>query len=197
MRDEIENQEICRKFVDREVIMNASLLMDDLIKANLISYDDIENLNYYQFYYDSMEIIANSYEEVQEFIDKYTKEMEKAKDDLLDALQTELDTKSEEEIKKIEDKIIDLEEDIEEYENLLEEMKNPESQMKEVFEWWFVTNRFFTKLKEKGEPVLHSDYGDLWGRCCTGQAIYMDGIIREICNDMKILVGQENDWSRK
>ena len=65
----------------------------------------------------------------------------------------------------------------------------------EVFEHWAVTNWFSEKLKEHGEIVGELFDFTLWGRCTTGQAIYMDGIIREIANEMEILVGQKNEWA--
>lgn len=38
-----KNQRILAKFVDREIIMLASSLVDDLLEKELISYDDYEN----------------------------------------------------------------------------------------------------------------------------------------------------------
>ena len=37
----------------------------------------------------------------------------------------------------------------------------------------------------------------VWGRCTTGQAILLDGVITRICADMGILEGQEYAWSTK
>ena len=56
--------------------------------------------------------------------------------------------------------------------------------MQEIFEWWKCTDWLIKKLKAKGEPILETDYGDYWGRTCTGQAIYLDGIIEEIYNEL-------------
>jgi len=65
----------------------------------------------------------------------------------------------------------------------------------EVFEHWAVTDWFSEKLKEHGEIVGELFDFTIWGRCITGQAIYMDGIIREIAAEMEILVGQKNEWT--
>lgn len=51
----------------------------------------------------------------------------------------------------------------------------------EVYEYWFVTDRLGEELEAKGEIVAHGFFGHtVWGRTCTGQAICMDHVIREI-----------------
>ena len=55
----------------------------------------------------------------------------------------------------------------------------------EIFEWWLVTDWLAEKLQEHGEPILTNDYGTWWGRTCTGQAIYLDGVIESIYNSLK------------
>ena len=55
---------------------------------------------------------------------------------------------------------------------------------KEIFEWWLVTEYFGNKLREKGIPVLENDYCFWWGRTTTGQAISLDGEIKEIYKDI-------------
>lgn len=66
----------------------------------------------------------------------------------------------------------------------------------EILEWWIITRWFYEKLKAKGQPVLQWGNNHYWGRCCSGQAILLDGVISEICLEMKILEGQANDWSK-
>ena len=51
---------------------------------------------------------------------------------------------------------------------------------KEIFEWYLVSDWFIDKLREKNEPVIDNDYGEYWGRCCTGQSIYLDHVIQEL-----------------
>ena len=34
----------------------------------------------------------------------------------------------------------------------------------------------------------------IWGRTCSGQAILLDSVIHDICYDMEILTGQKNEW---
>lgn len=67
----------------------------------------------------------------------------------------------------------------------------------EIYEHWIVTDHFARKLKDHGEHVVEFCNMTIWGRCCTGQAIAMDGVIMSIAKDMKILPGMENDWSKK
>jgi len=51
---------------------------------------------------------------------------------------------------------------------------------KEIYEWYLVSDWFINKLREINEPILDNDYGEYWGRCCTGQAIYLDYEIQEL-----------------
>jgi hypothetical protein len=62
----------------------------------------------------------------------------------------------------------------------LEAMQETGEDRQEIYEWWFVTEWLYKRLKDAGEPVIHSDYGYLWGRTCTGQAISLDGVIQDI-----------------
>jgi hypothetical protein len=80
---------------------------------------------------------------------------------------------------------------------LFDSPEDVEQTPKEIYEWWFVTPYLYEKLQQKGEPVINSNYGCLWGRCATGQAILLDGVIGEIAEDMQILEGQQNDWSKE
>jgi hypothetical protein len=78
------------------------------------------------------------------------------------------------------------------------EGNDPEdTEMKEIFEWWLVSDWFAEQLEEKGQPILDAFDCKWWGRCTTGQAIYMDGVIREIASDMEILPGQKFEWEVK
>ena len=47
--------------------------------------------------------------------------------------------------------------------------------IQEIFEWWPLESSFLVEdLLKMGEPVLSNDYGDWWGRTCTGQSISLD-----------------------
>ena len=51
---------------------------------------------------------------------------------------------------------------------------------KEIFEWYLVSDWFRDRLEEINEPTIDNNYGEYWGRCCTGQAIYLDYNIQEL-----------------
>ena len=62
----------------------------------------------------------------------------------------------------------------------LEAMQEAGEDRQEIYEWWFVSRWLYERLQEAGEPVLDSDYGYLWGRTYTGQAISLDSVIEKI-----------------
>lgn len=70
-----------------------------------------------------------------------------------------------------------------------------EEEMNKAYEWWFVTSFFAEKLKQHGEMVI-TGWRSVWGRGTTGQAIYLDDVVEKIAEEMKILEGMENDWSK-
>jgi hypothetical protein len=70
---------------------------------------------------------------------------------------------------------------IEDIENLNDEETD---EYREIFEWWSISNWLAEKLREHKQPILENDYGTWWGRCTTGQAIKMDGVIEEIANNL-------------
>ena len=53
----------------------------------------------------------------------------------------------------------------------------------EVLEWWLVTPWLAERLKEQGEIIIDKLGCRWWGRQTSGQAIYMDGVIQEICGE--------------
>ena len=105
-------QEELGKFVEREVVTCQSSLVEELLKREVVSYDDVTNL--YQY-------------------------------------------------------------------NLTDD----EAEAQEIYEWWIVSSWLLEKLEAHGEPVLKTDFGDWWGRTCTGQAILLDSVIEEIFKEMR------------
>lgn len=53
----------------------------------------------------------------------------------------------------------------------------------EVYEHWAVSPGLAQRLKERGEVVGGLADFELWGRCCTGQSISMDSVIRGIAGE--------------
>lgn len=65
----------------------------------------------------------------------------------------------------------------------------------EALEHWVVTDYIGKKLKDKGEIIEEFQGLTIWGRCTSGQAILLDCVISEICNDINILSGQKYEWA--
>ena len=63
---------------------------------------------------------------------------------------------------------------------LIDEVRNNGEDMNEIFEWYLVSDWFLNRLREINEPVIDNDYGEYWGRCCTGQAMCLDYNIQEL-----------------
>jgi hypothetical protein len=53
----------------------------------------------------------------------------------------------------------------------------------EPLEYWAVSNWLAAKLQDQGEVVADS-YPMIWGRCTSGQAIKMDGVIQRIAKNL-------------
>lgn len=50
----------------------------------------------------------------------------------------------------------------------LARQKGFEPSPQDIFEWWLVSDWLDDKLREFEQPVLTTEYGDWWGRTCTG-----------------------------
>ena len=51
----------------------------------------------------------------------------------------------------------------------------------EVLEWWLVTSWLADRLRGQGEIIIDELGCHWWGRMSSGQAIYMDHVMQEIC----------------
>ena len=136
----IKKQEELRKFTEQEVYVRQTSLIDEALKNEFFSWDDVINL-YRRFdgklvdptlcYRCNIEALC---------LDSETGECEEC---FLD---------------------------------------NREAQ--EIYEWWVVSDWLEIKLKLKGEPILSNEYGSWWGRCTTGQSVYIDRVIEEIYDEL-------------
>ena len=63
---------------------------------------------------------------------------------------------------------------------LIDEVRNNGEDINEICEWYLVSDWFLDRLREINEPIIDNDYGEYWGRCCTGQSIYLDHNIQEL-----------------
>lgn len=91
----------------------------------------------------------------------------------------------------------DTESEFDEWRDAAEALGIDEPITHEAYEHWIVSDWFADKLKKHGEITGEFFNLTLWGRCGTGQSIYMDCVIAEIAAEMQILVGQQNDWSKQ
>ncbi|MFA5240430.1 MAG: zinc ribbon domain-containing protein [Phycisphaerae bacterium] len=71
-----------------------------------------------------------------------------------------------------------------------------ENEPQEVFEWWIITEWLAKKLLAHNEPIIEWGNNWYWGRTCSGQAILLDSVISQICEEQEILEGQKYDWSK-
>ena len=55
-----------------------------------------------------------------------------------------------------------------------------EEENREALEHWIVSDWFGDKLEERGEMVVEFKDFRIWGRTTSGQAILIDGVIRDI-----------------
>lgn len=65
-----------------------------------------------------------------------------------------------------------------------EPFDEPEMNDQEVFEWWAVSSYLADKLQERGEVMYDGDDCKIWGRCTSGQAISIDGVIEDIVKEL-------------
>lgn len=72
----------------------------------------------------------------------------------------------------------------ESFQNCVEE-NNIDYDYTEAYEHWIVSDWLADKLEAKGEMILRDFLGlTIWGRCTTGQALYLDGVIGEIVEEV-------------
>lgn len=158
--DSSKNQDIKRKFVEREVITCVTHIVEYIISQSFegkndnipFTYDDIENM------YVPKCNNCGDFNSIEEVENEEGETVYKC---------SYCDNVTEEE---------------------------PETEPQEVFEWWIVDSMLYEDLQKRGYVVLDDGFHKYWGRTTTGQAILLDGVISEICMDMKILEGQENEW---
>lgn len=71
--------------------------------------------------------------------------------------------------------------------SICDEETETEEQAQDVFEWWEVSPHLYRALRERNEPVIEYGQNHIWGRTCTGQAVFLDDVISCICADRGML----------
>lgn len=54
----------------------------------------------------------------------------------------------------------------------------------EAYEWYIVDDWLAGRLEQKSEMIDYDIMGfTIWGRCATGQAVYLDEVMEQICSE--------------
>lgn len=191
--DSIVNQRILSKLVDREVLCCVSSLIDHLIKHPEGTEHEYELMNLCQ---------SKDWEAAWDGADKKL-----VKDSDGDTYIVDNDYQPPERGPDMDDDEYEIEcdsdlmaygeaydGDDDDYQALCE-AANIDPEYRDVYEHWAVTSWFAERLSEQGETVEEVFGLHVWGRCCTGQAIHMDGVIGAIGSSMGILAGQPHSWA--
>lgn len=65
----------------------------------------------------------------------------------------------------------------------------------DIYEHWIISDYLAEKLEAHDHRILRDFFGmTIWCRPTTGQAILLDGVISQICEEMEILEGQAHEW---
>ena len=164
-------QDAVRKLVDREVHYCVSTLIYELAKLDSGDYyEDILNV-----------CIQDDWTEAATY---HTSELDRDEcAEILDGIGIQVfDSETVETLREaidtnIEDGTIDAQEFCDDHR--LDPVTN------EAYEHWIVSDWLAGKLEDAGEMVARDLYGlTIWGRCTTGQAILLDGVMCGIYNDM-------------
>lgn len=177
-----KNQGIVRDFVNQEVSANVGSMVEYILEKSYedsnapFSYDDIENLNTLPEWRktvlgEELYFKGGTEEAKDEFMEEFDRLINDS-EALFSADEISEETH--------EHNLELIEEAKQEFEEAME------SEQQEILEWWLVSSYLCRKLKDKGEPVIESE--QLWGRTTSGQAIYLDWVICDICNDLNMLV---------
>jgi len=180
--DSSKNQDIKRRFIEREVLNNVSCLITEL-SSNDEYMDELMEICSQEDYKTPVEYYIENNMTIVECMEWLTFQegsmpsTGNAKNQLIDLLDNE---------------------DGYFWKGGYQEFAcefNIDPEQNEALEHWNVSDYLARKLEEKGEMINRDFYGlTVWGRTCSGQAILLDGVISSICEDMEILEGQKNEW---
>lgn len=179
-----ENQQIKREFVEREVYCNVNQMTEYILRK---SWEDSDA----PFNYDDLDMERFSYDGTFISFDEITrKQKDSAKEELEQLIEQIEDYNGEFEI--LEDAGFEYltagiykANQIEDIKKEVSEIEDLDGEYIEVYEWWMVSSWLAEKLEEKGEIIIDSEC--IWGRRTTGQAIFLDYVISEICEDLNLL----------
>lgn len=181
------NQRICRKLVEREVMVNVSMLVSHFTSnENALDGSDYD--------YDELLQLCERRDYLEAAL-SHVDDMDR--DEVIDELNDNFDGDADEDAstsdlrKSLKDALSDAgSDDVQQFCDNYD--VDPETN--EVLEHWVVSDWFAGKLAEKGETTGELFGLTIWGRTCSGQAILLDSVVEEIAKDMEILHGMKNAW---
>jgi len=166
-----ENQQICRKLVEREVVHCVSILVSELVSNDDRWYDELSDVMSMPDWEGTCEandinVYYNDACEAYMFEEPDGSESE-CYDTFAEACRAAAGAHG----------YIDFE-------------------YREALEHWAVTEWFGKQLQKHGEMVIFDflDFDAIWGRTTSGQAILLDNVVGEIAEEMEILEGMRNSW---
>lgn len=168
-----------------EVLARQNGLVEDLLKSELVTFEDLEG-----YFVDASRMSAA---ECRAWLDDMgysypdnSNPWEMERDEIAEGLEAlGIAVDDDEPLDVLRDALFDSLDagdwgDVEDWRLAVND--NDEGQ--EIFEWWFVTPWLAEKLLSIGAPVLRTDYGDWWGRTETGQALSMDSALNQVAADL-------------
>lgn len=154
--DLLERQNIARRFCDEHIKLSVSAFVEKILEldqeAAAEDYEELFGIDYFSMFKDC------DWEFDEEDLTLYTDEGEVYK-----------------EYESVKDFIEDLPSTSEDWDG-----GDVYLCYYEPLEYYAVSDFLANKLKERGEPVTQFGYHWVWGRCCSGQAIYLDSVIEDI-----------------
>lgn len=171
------SMEVLRNMVRENVYVCQTSLVESLLSNYYFDDDSIKNM-----YIDNSKAIDELEDKIIE-LNKAIDEVEEIEYTISQALEE--DKKALEEDLKNYDSVEELKEKIEKLEDEIEELESENGDIKnEPLEYWVVSNWFAERLEEHGELTVSDGECTWWGRCTSGQAIYLDSIIEEIYDEI-------------
>ncbi len=62
-------------------------------------------------------------------------------------------------------------------------------EIRNIDEWWLITDRMQRWLEQRGEPILSTDLGTWWGRTAASGSLEDEDVFKDILAEMKAKFG--------
>lgn len=173
-----KKEEWIKKVVENEVYECVSDIVEFILSVTQNSYEYSEDA---PFTYDDIEF-NDKFNEPE--IEELREQIEKIEDEQSEYEEPEqMDDESDEAFNERYDawdkKNDEFNDRIAELEDRISDLEDEQSEMPDVFEWYAVSDWLANSLYELGEVVIRG-WHNYWGRGCSGQAVYMDGVMSRL-----------------